>query len=75
MTGNGTDAYGGFPVVSPGSGNYSLKLGNSNTGAEAERARYYIKVPPGSGKQLLIYRLLSYSKIQIMILPTNQGLK
>jgi gliding motility-associated-like protein len=46
-TGTGSDYYGPFPEVAPGGGLFSLKLGNDNVGAEAERARYIIHVPPG----------------------------
>lgn len=56
MSGNGLDPYGNFPVVAPGGGNYSLKLGNANTGSESERARYYVKVPAGANNFSLIYR-------------------
>jgi gliding motility-associated-like protein len=42
--------------VSPGGGNYSLKLGNDNTGAQAERARYYVHVPANVNNYSLIYR-------------------
>lgn len=61
MSGTGVDPIGGFPVVAPGGGNYSLKLGNSNPGAEAERARYYVRVPPNQNN---IYTLLySYAVV------------
>jgi gliding motility-associated-like protein len=50
------DAYGGFPVVAPGGGSYSLKLGNNGTGGQAEKARFYIHIPPGSDNYSLIYR-------------------
>lgn len=56
MSGTGTDAYGGFPVVAPGGGSYSLKLGNANTGRQAEKARYYVNVPTGVTNYALIYR-------------------
>src|ERR1043165_8649400 len=46
-SGAGVDPYGGFPVVAPGGGTYSLKLGNDGTGSQAERVRYYIHVPIG----------------------------
>lgn len=36
MTGTGIDPVGGFPVVAPG-GNFSLRLGNNQTGGEADR--------------------------------------
>ncbi len=54
-TGPGTDPYGGFPVVAPGGGSYSFKLGNDGTGSQAERARYYVPIPTG-GIYSLIYR-------------------
>lgn len=61
MSGTGVDLYGGFPVVAPGGGNYSLKLGNSATGAEAERARYYVRVPANQNN---VYTLLySYAVV------------
>ncbi len=55
-SGTGLDFYGSFPIVAPGGGSYSLKLGNSSSGAEAERARYYVHVPSGTGNYSLIYR-------------------
>ncbi len=55
-SGTGNDYYGGFPVVAPGGGSYSMKLGNDNVGAEAERARYYVHVPAGVSNYSLIYR-------------------
>ncbi len=45
MSGAGLDPYGNFPVVPPNGGQYSLRLGNNSTGAQAERARYYVQVP------------------------------
>src|ERR1043166_2443626 len=36
-SGAGTDPFGGFPVVYPGGGAFSLRLGDSNTGAHADR--------------------------------------
>lgn len=50
------DPYGLFPVVAPGSGMHSLKLGNSSTGAQAEKVRYYVHVPSGSSNYALFYR-------------------
>ncbi len=55
-TGTATDPYGGFPVVAPASGQKSLKLGNSSTGSQAERARYYIRVPQDANNYSLIMR-------------------
>lgn len=54
--GSGTDPYGGFPVVAPGAGMYSLKLGNDSIGKQAERARYYIRVPNNQGNNIFVYR-------------------
>lgn len=54
-TGSGVDFYGGFPVVAPNGGIYSLKLGNNNTGAQAERAEYFVHIPPGVNNYSLIY--------------------
>jgi gliding motility-associated-like protein len=56
ITSGGTDQYGNFPVVAPGGGQYSLKLGNNNTGAQAERVRYYVNVPVGLNNYSLVYR-------------------
>jgi gliding motility-associated-like protein len=55
-SGPGVDPYGLFPVVSPAGGLYSLRLGNSNIGSEAEKARYYIHVPTGVTDYSVIYR-------------------
>ena len=56
MSGSATDFYGGLPVVAPSGGVYSLKLGNSSTGAQAERARYYVRVPSGVNNYSIIFR-------------------
>jgi hypothetical protein len=37
MSGAGVDPFGGFPVVAPGGGTRSFRLGNSGTGAQAEQ--------------------------------------
>lgn len=45
---NGTiplDPYGNFPMVCPYGGKYSVKLGNSSSGAEAEGVSYSFIVP------------------------------
>ncbi len=55
-SGPGVDKYGGFPVVAPGGGPYSIKLGNDGAGAQAERMRYFIQVPPGYNNYSLQYR-------------------
>ncbi len=54
--GSGIDPYGGFPIVAPGGGGYSLKLGNDSARSQAEKARYYIKVPATANLYTLIYR-------------------
>lgn len=56
VTGVATDEFGLFPVVAPSSGLYSLKLGNKQTGAQAERARYYIHIPNGLNNYVFIFR-------------------
>lgn len=55
-SGTTVDPYGGFPVVDPLNGVYSLRLGNDLIGAEAEAARYYLHVPTGSNNYSLIFR-------------------
>ena len=50
--GNGTN----FPVVAPGGGTYSLKLGNQQSGSECERARYYIHIPNNQDNYSFIYK-------------------
>jgi gliding motility-associated-like protein len=56
MSGAALDSFGKFPVVAPGGGNFSLKLGNHDPGSDAERARYFIQVPNGPSKYIFIYR-------------------
>lgn len=41
----GLDQYGGFPKLCPYGGNYSVRLGNDQTGAEAEALSYSFVVP------------------------------
>lgn len=55
-SGPALDPYGLFPIVAPGSGLHSLKLGNASTGAQAEKVRYYIHVPSGTANYALFYR-------------------
>ena len=54
-TGSGVDFYGGFPVVCPG-GTYSLRLGNNINGAQSEKVRYNVHVPPVSKNFIIVYR-------------------
>ncbi|MCC7030212.1 MAG: hypothetical protein IT257_07900 [Chitinophagaceae bacterium] len=56
QTGNGTDSYGLFPVVAPGGGNYSIKLGNDLSGSQAEKASYTFTIPSGVNNYSLIYQ-------------------
>ena len=46
-SGTAIDAYGGFPIVAPGGGTYSLRVGNQVNGDSADRVRYYVHVPLG----------------------------
>lgn len=41
----GLDRYGGFPTLCPYGGNYSVKLGNNYSGAEAEGLSYTFQIP------------------------------
>ncbi len=50
------DEYGGFPVLAPGGGAYSFKLGNKGTGSQAERATYFVHVPATATNYSLVYR-------------------
>ena len=43
---NGIDNYGGFPVVYPDGGSYSLKLSNDSASNKMEQASYAISVTP-----------------------------
>ncbi|MBS1630646.1 MAG: hypothetical protein JST27_11365, partial [Bacteroidetes bacterium] len=45
--GTPTDPYGGFPMVAPSGGLFSARIGNEETGAQAEMIRYSIHVPVG----------------------------
>jgi gliding motility-associated-like protein len=42
---NAVDKYGGFPVVCPFGGNYSIRLGNEQMQAQAESVKYTFTVP------------------------------
>ena len=55
-SGTSIDPYGLFPIISPDGGSYSLRLGNSLPGAEAEKARYYIHVPASSSEFSILFR-------------------
>lgn len=55
-SGTDTDFYGGFPVVDPLSGQYSLKLGNDSGGAQIDIARYTFTIPANINTYRLNYR-------------------
>lgn len=61
VSGTGVDPYGGFPVVAPNGGTYSMKLGNNKSGGEAEVARYYVNVPANSTSSFSL--LYSYAVV------------
>ncbi|TMI62047.1 MAG: gliding motility-associated C-terminal domain-containing protein [Bacteroidetes bacterium] len=49
------DFYGGFPVMCPNGSGYSVKLGNTMGGAEAEGISYEFTIPAGRNTYSLIY--------------------
>ena len=51
----GIDPYGRFARVSPEGGRYSVRLGNSGIGAQAERLSYTLKVPANQPDFTLTY--------------------
>lgn len=55
-SGTATDYYGGFPIVDPVGGSYSLKLGNDQVGAQVDQARYTFTIPANVNNYSLIYR-------------------
>lgn len=61
ISGTGIDPYGGFPVVAPNGGTYSMKLGNNRSGGESEVARYYVNVPATSNSSFSL--LYSYAVV------------
>lgn len=52
---NLTDPYGGFPVMSPNGSRYSMKLGNTTGGHQAEGISYEFTIPAGQNTYSLIY--------------------
>ena len=54
--GAGLDPYGGFPIVAPGGGQYSMKLGNDQTGSQTEKVIYNLTVPVGPSVYTLYFR-------------------
>ena len=49
------DYYAGFPVLCPNGSNYSVKLGNTEGGAEAEGISYEFTIPADRNTYALIY--------------------
>lgn len=49
------DYYGNFPVMCPNGSYYSVKLGNTNGGAQAEGISYEFTIPAGRNTYSLIY--------------------
>ena len=47
------DPYGNFPILCPNGSKYSIRLGNSDTSAQAERVTYTFTVPNGSAYSIL----------------------
>ena len=53
--GDGLDPFGRFPVNCPNGSGHSIKLGNTNGGAEAEGISYTFTVPANQNEYTLIY--------------------
>jgi gliding motility-associated-like protein len=49
------DPYGDFPVNCPNGSGYSIQLGNSATGSEAEQLSYTFKIPDNQDNYSIIY--------------------
>lgn len=49
------DSYGGFPVICPNGSGYSIKLGNSSGGHEAEGVKYTFTIPANRNTYSLVY--------------------
>jgi hypothetical protein len=47
-SGSDTDYYGGFPIVAPAGGTYSLRIGTDSNNTRAERVQYFVHVPAGT---------------------------
>ncbi len=53
--GGGTDPFGGFPEICPNGSNYSVRLGNSSSGAQAEGISYTFSIPASATVFSLFY--------------------
>lgn len=51
-----SDSYGKFPIVPKNGGNYTVKLGNNGTGAQAEGISYLINIPSNRPEFTLTYQ-------------------
>jgi gliding motility-associated-like protein len=49
------DPYGNFPVNCPNGSGYSIKLGNSSAGAQAEQVTYTFTIPPNDDDFVILY--------------------
>jgi gliding motility-associated-like protein len=49
------DPYGNFPINCPNGSNYSVRLGNSSTGAQAEQLSYTFTIPANQNNYSIIY--------------------
>ncbi len=49
------DPYGGFPVTCPNGSGHSVKIGDTNAGAQAEGISYDINIPPNENNFSFIY--------------------
>jgi gliding motility-associated-like protein len=49
------DTFGGFPVNCPNGSGYSIKLGNSGAGAQAQGVAYTFTIPAGENDYSIIY--------------------
>ena len=52
---NQIDPYGKFPIASPNGSSCCVRLGDSNTGAQAEQLTYTFTIPPNDPDYSLIY--------------------
>ncbi len=49
------DRFGGFPINCPNGSGYSIQLGNSSTGSQAEQVSYLINIPANENNYSIIY--------------------
>jgi gliding motility-associated-like protein len=75
------DYYGGFPVMCPNGSGYSVKLGNTTGGAEAEGISYEFTIPSNRNTYSLIYHYavvfqdpnhLDYQQPRLVLEVTNE---